>query len=230
MAQEIMVMGAIYEDVPSVRLPDSNGTFHPFTDTSDTTAVAADVAQGKTFHLADGTLATGTASGGGGGGGASNFVTGTFVPEDTAVTGRGVLEIPYSGEGYLVSLMIYVRDGVVNPEGGYHGVNAKGAVGFYAARKVYADIEPTYSGASQGNQYSVLTLAKRDSTGNTLEFSGSGSQNIVSASRVSDSYPYRICGISAADSLALSIKRVNNTNGYGLLEGVTYGYVAVYSE
>lgn len=67
MAQEIMVMGAIYEDVPSVRLPDSNGTFHPFTDTSDTTAVAGDVAQGKTFHLADGTLATGTASGGGGG-------------------------------------------------------------------------------------------------------------------------------------------------------------------
>jgi hypothetical protein len=63
-----MVAGAIYEDVPSVRLPDSNGTFHPFTDTSDTTAVAADVAQGKTFHLADGTLATGTASGGGGGG------------------------------------------------------------------------------------------------------------------------------------------------------------------
>ena len=68
MAQEIMVAGAIYEDVPSVRLPDSDGVFHPFTDTSDTTAVAADVAEGKTFHLADGALATGTASGGGGGG------------------------------------------------------------------------------------------------------------------------------------------------------------------
>ena len=54
MAQEIMVAGAIYEDVPSVRLPDSNGVFHPFTDTSDTTAVAADVAEGKLFHLADG--------------------------------------------------------------------------------------------------------------------------------------------------------------------------------
>lgn len=66
MAQEIMVAGAVYEDVPTVRLPDSHGTFHPFTDTSDTTAVAADVAEGKAFHLADGTLATGTASGGGG--------------------------------------------------------------------------------------------------------------------------------------------------------------------
>lgn len=62
MAQEIMVMGAIYEDVPSVRLPDSNGTYHPFTDTSDTTAIASDVAQGKTFHLASGSTATGTAT------------------------------------------------------------------------------------------------------------------------------------------------------------------------
>ena len=38
-------------------------------DLTGDTATAEDVAEGKTFHLADGTLATGTASGGGGGGG-----------------------------------------------------------------------------------------------------------------------------------------------------------------
>ena len=85
MAQEIMVMGAIYEDVPSVRLPDSNGTFHPFTDTSDTTAVAGDVGQGKTFHLADGTLATGTASGGGGGGGSADPKDVNFIDYDGTI-------------------------------------------------------------------------------------------------------------------------------------------------
>ena len=101
MAQEIMVMGAIYEDVPSVRLPDSNGTFHPFTDTSDTTAVAGDVAQGKTFHLADGTLATGTASGGGGGGGSVdpkdvNFIDydGTIVHSYTAAEFLALTAMP----------------------------------------------------------------------------------------------------------------------------------------
>ena len=82
MAQEIMVAGAIYEDVPSVRLPDSNGVFHPFTDTSDTTAVAADVAEGKTFHLADGALATGTASGGGGGGTSADPKDVNFIDYD----------------------------------------------------------------------------------------------------------------------------------------------------
>lgn len=91
MAQEIMVAGAIYEDVPSVRLPDSDGVFHPFTDTSDTTAVAADVAQGKTFHLADGALATGTASGGGGGDGLKPLIergSGSLsIPDDVTAIG-----------------------------------------------------------------------------------------------------------------------------------------------
>ena len=46
-----------------------NGT--TLMDISDTTAIVSDVAIGKTFYLADGTAATGTASGGGGGGGAT---------------------------------------------------------------------------------------------------------------------------------------------------------------
>lgn len=98
MAQEIMVAGAIYEDVPSVRLPDSHGTFHPFVDTSDTTAVAADVAQGKTFHLADGSAATGTAAG-------ATLVTksitanGTYDAGDDGADGYSEVTVNVSGGG-----------------------------------------------------------------------------------------------------------------------------------
>ncbi len=98
MAQEIMVMGAIYEGVPSVRLPDSNGVFHPFTDTSDTTAVAADVAQGKVFHLADGSAATGTAAG-------ATLVTksitanGTYDASDDGADGYSEVTVNVSGGG-----------------------------------------------------------------------------------------------------------------------------------
>ena len=66
MSQEVMIAGALFSDVPSIRVPDSNGNFHPFTDVSDTTAAAADVATGKYFYAADGTRTAGTSSGGGG--------------------------------------------------------------------------------------------------------------------------------------------------------------------
>lgn len=66
MAQDVALWGVAYTDVPEVRVPKQGGGMAAFYDVSDTTAAAADVAQGKLFHTADGTLTTGTASGGGG--------------------------------------------------------------------------------------------------------------------------------------------------------------------
>lgn len=60
MAQNITLMGASYPDVPSVLLPKTGGGTASFTDTTDTTATAADTKSGKLLHLADGSLATGT--------------------------------------------------------------------------------------------------------------------------------------------------------------------------
>lgn len=66
MAQNITLMGASYQNVPAVLLPKTGGGQARFTDTTPTTAVESDVASGKIFIKADGSQATGTASGGGG--------------------------------------------------------------------------------------------------------------------------------------------------------------------
>ena len=66
MAKNITLMGASYTDVPAVVLPQTGGGTASFTDVSDTTATASDVAQGKVFYAADGNQTIGTASGGGG--------------------------------------------------------------------------------------------------------------------------------------------------------------------
>lgn len=66
MAQNITLLGANYSAVPAVLLPKTGGGTARFDDASVTTAAASDVAQGKIFLAADGTITTGTASGGGG--------------------------------------------------------------------------------------------------------------------------------------------------------------------
>lgn len=66
MAQNITLWGASYSDVPSVTLPKTGGGTASFTDVTDTTAAASDVATGKYFYTAAGVRTQGTNSGGGG--------------------------------------------------------------------------------------------------------------------------------------------------------------------
>ena len=66
MAQNITIWGASYSNVPAVTLPKTGGGTASFTDVSDTTAAASDVASGKYFYTSSGVKTEGTASGGGG--------------------------------------------------------------------------------------------------------------------------------------------------------------------
>ena len=77
MAQTVDLWGATYSNVPAILVPSGNGTVK-FSDASVTTAVESDVASGKIFLKADGSIGTGTASGGGGSG--LEYEEGTYTP------------------------------------------------------------------------------------------------------------------------------------------------------
>lgn len=90
--RNIALMNAVYNDVPAVQLPVSGGGTATFTEITDTTAVAADVATGKYFYTAAGVRTQGTNSGGGG---SSNFTLlgtlslGTISTSSTSATDTG---------------------------------------------------------------------------------------------------------------------------------------------
>ena len=79
MSQNITIMGASYSDVPAVTLPKTGGGTASFTDVTDTTATAADVASGTYFYPAAGVRTAGTSSGGS----SVKTATGTFTGNGT---------------------------------------------------------------------------------------------------------------------------------------------------
>ena len=105
MAQNITLLGASYSDVPAVTLPKTGGGTASFTDVTDTTAAAADVAAGKYFYTASGVRTLGTSSGGGGTGTITQDQDGYLVlSPDGGGGGGGGIDIPvftatYDGTG-----------------------------------------------------------------------------------------------------------------------------------
>lgn len=89
MAQNITLWGASYSNVPSVNLPKTGGGTASFTDVTDTTAAASDVAAGKYFYTASGVRTQGTNSGGGGDSKNAQVVQGTTRTTSSTLTAIG---------------------------------------------------------------------------------------------------------------------------------------------
>lgn len=77
MAQQVVIAGAMFNDVPAISVPDANNVFHSFLDTTiaSNAASASDIASGKLAYV-NGSLVTGTASGGGG----LEYESGIYTP------------------------------------------------------------------------------------------------------------------------------------------------------
>ena len=115
MAQNITLLGASYSDVPAVELPKTGGGTASFTDVTDTTAAAADVATGKYFYTAAGVRTEGTATGGGGGaivvtdttdvhGGTIREITAVDISSDTVTAGDMLYGVTaHDGEGNAIT-------------------------------------------------------------------------------------------------------------------------------
>ena len=89
MSQNVRIAGVDYPAVPSVTIPKTGGGNASFTDVSDTTAIASDVASGKYFYTASGVKTEGTSSGGGGGGEITQDANGYLVLSPTGGGGGG---------------------------------------------------------------------------------------------------------------------------------------------
>lgn len=171
--------------------------------TSDT-ATASDVAQGKTFHLADGTQATGTASGGGGSSSWTHIIHAEYTVSTTSTSRSTVATLSCGTDVWTSSKIVYVRirDTAGAREGHFLGTDsfyvnarpAKGSVASTAASELlcsctkYADgVFTTYCGNGSGaygvfpyTMYSNgrIQISKRYNSSNSLTIDGTYSVDV----------------------------------------------------
>lgn len=222
MAQNITLLGASYSDVPAVELPKTGGGTAAFADPSGTTATASDVAQGKLFLNSSGILTTGTASGGGGG--ASNFVQGTF----TGTTAGEILEInvPYTGSGYPIAVMIFPKEGGYNSSGTFYNTIQRYAIHTWGAVKNYPLSAPDYTGKTSNNQAFTLVRYKGSDSSPTV-YGSAGTTNYPTYNTTLNpsSTSNGACKISSSTKMKVLIA----STSYGFMAEIEYVYCIVYS-
>lgn len=191
-------------------------------DLSTDTALAADVASGKYFHLATGERVQGTASGGGGGG-ASNFVHGEFTTNSSA--GVQSVTIPYTGSGYPIMAYIVIKGGAYVSDTTWYDSTQRYAIGVWAMSKSVMSSSPTFSTSGTQNQAVTMSIYKgstststyytRTSAMNTNTFSPSNASNAATTA----------VRFKSKTQLSIYI----NTTSYGLFPNQEYEYFIVYS-
>lgn len=151
MAQNITLLGASYADVPAVELPKTGGGTATFTDVTDTTAAAADVASGKYFYTAAGVRTEGTASGGGGAG-----VAVVDTPDAAGGTIREITAVVLSSDTVTANVML----------SGYTAHNASGtAITGNIATKTSSDLSASGGTVTVPAGYYASNATKAVSSG-----------------------------------------------------------------
>ena len=198
----------------------SNGT--TLIDISDTTAVAADVAEGKYFYLATGEKVSGTAESEGGGG-ASNIVTGTF--KGTTTGAAMDIDLAYTGNGYPVAIIIYPEEGAYNSNSSAYALIQRYASLWFNAVKAYADVAPNYDNKGTDDQYTITNRTKNSTSSPTSYGTNISAEQVVASGDNAAPTVQNVVKLKSKTKMSVYIA----STAYGFPANIEFTYHVIYS-
>ena len=159
----------------------------------------------------------------GGGGGATNYVTGEFTTQSSA--GVMTITLPYTGTGYPVAAMVFVKGGAYNSAvSPWYSSAQRYAVGQWTMHKSNQATAPSFGTSGAANQ-GVTTWIYKNTSSTSYARSSAMNSNVFSSSNASNSGAL-CCRFRSRTQLTVYV----NTSSYGLLPDQEYVYHVIYSE
>lgn len=170
---------------------------------------------------------------GSGGGGVTNVVQGTFTTGSTRNTTQNIT-INYSGTGYPIALMIFIKGGAYNNSSTgnttwYSSLN-RYDVGHYSMSKARGTTTPTW-GTSGADNYGVVDIIYKNSTSTSTTYTRTSTMTAnvftnTSTSAQASTACVRFKGNSKAMSVYIGNK---GSSSIGFASDTEYTYIVIYS-
>lgn len=166
----------------------------------------------------------------GGGTSCPKLVQGTFTTGSTRAS-TGTVSISYTGTGYPIAVMVYMKSGTYDPNDSWYNTIAQYDADGFMAIKAQMSSTPTFvsSGSVPANQATATVVYKSNaSTATTHTRAGSQSAVMYNSSDATTGYN---C-IRFKNSTKVMSYYIGNTasNRVGLAPSKEYAYIIVYSE
>ncbi len=170
MAQNITIWDASYQNVPAVNLPKTGGGTATFTDVSDTTAAAGDVASGKYFYTAAGVRTQGTASGG-----SSDVKMGTLTVASNVNTSTSTKITDTSTIGFTPTKFFFWKDERTATSNHLHQASFVTIGSSYYIRTMTRYSNSSLSSSGNANNWTTQTAGYLYFSSNTIYIRSSSS-------------------------------------------------------
>lgn len=165
----------------------------------------------------------------GSGGGASNVVQGSFTTGSSGGT-TGTISLDYTGSGYPIVVLIYVKDGMYNSDSDWYTTIAQHDVGVVLMIKANTNTAPTYT-SSGTNNYGTISYVYKSSTSSATSYGRSGSNtiNVYTTSSNNASSGNSMVRFKG-NGTTLSYYVGNRGSSYrGLARNTEFSYIIIYS-